>query len=172
MFFNYKTGDTILKIIFDKYFRNYILTKIKYTSIKELQNNKDEISQEIYRNLKWIDPTALKSLKVDEDNTNELILENKSLEYLRNNLTAIKLEIISLTLSMILFAGVIILYPIKRIRNYKYSYLFITFPLFNLVLLNSYIIITINSFNNLNRNYLEEQYKREIEKYNLLLKKI
>lgn len=169
--FNYNQGDILYKITHDKYLRPEIYNKIAKMAIGDLKKKKSELKEEIQSGVTWDEYDRVKSLKVDEDLTqsSDIVLESKSLEYLKTNLRAIRFQIYSISISLIFFAGMVTLYPVKRIRQHKYSHLFVIVPSFNLLLFNSYILATIPKYNKVNSGFLESNYKRQIEKYNLVL---
>ncbi len=171
--FNYRHGDVLLRIMYDKYIRPELYKRIDSLSPADVIKLRDEIKSEMNSNLKTIPRDKLKDMKVDENipDTDILHFENKSIEFLRINTNAINMQITSTALSSIMLLSIICLYPVRRVRNHKYSRLLAMCASFNLMLFNTYLIVSNNGYNKINRGFLQEKYKRQVEKYNLVYDK-
>ncbi len=165
----YKESDSLFKTLYDKYARNDLYCKVIESGIQNIRKNKNQFIFELTSDLKWSHYNNIKELKADEEMPIENIdFEKKSLEYLKINLVGMKLQMISIYLITSLLVGFAVLYPIKRVRRNPYSKMILFFPGLNLVFFNTYIIISSLKYNSENKFYLEEKYKRQIEKYNLI----
>jgi hypothetical protein len=167
----YKNSETIFKVIYDKYYRNDIYEEINRSNLGTIKKNKSILKDKIFSDLKMKND-VIKLLKVD-DNTlldeEEFEIENKSFIYLKNNLNVVRSQLISLSLTSTVVLSVALSFPIKSIRRSKYSQPLFFFTVMNLMLFNANQILKVNEINKQTLKFLELNYKRQIEKYNIII---
>ena len=169
--YNYRNGEIVFKIIYDRYFRTFLYNEIKTTSLSVLKKEKDFYKDKLLSNLNWIKKEKLDQLTIDE-NTEEsqiLSIENKSIDYLKKNMIGIRFQAFSFAFTSCVFLSFFIFYPIKRVRNTMRVRVIFYFTLFYIILFNSYLLTSITIYNSMNKKYLDDTYKKQIEKYNLIL---
>lgn len=169
--YNYRKGEILFRIIYDKYFRRDLFNEINSLSVNAIKKRKEEYKNKLYSNLFWITKERLKHLNVDEDirDSNILDTENKSIDYLKKNIIGIRTQIASITFTSFIFLCFFMFYPFKRIRNNLKVRVIFYFTLINILLYDTYLLITVTTFNSMSKKYLNEPYKKQIEKYNMIL---
>lgn len=169
--FSYMNSDSLFKILYDKYVRTELYDEIRTTGLNKIKKNKTEIKEKLLKNFKWIDRKTLDNMNITTENKSDqiIILEDKSLKYLKTCLKFINYQKISFTTTAGLVTGVILHQLFRPIQRSKYSQPIFFFVLFNIMIFNVYLVFSINDFSRNNKAVLEKEYNRLIEKYNIIL---
>jgi len=171
LFYNYKRGEILFKILYDKYFRREIYNEINSVPLTLLRKSKENYHEKLITNINWVNKNKLNELRIDEDieDVDTLEIENKSIDYLKKNITGIKMQAVSCAFSALILLAFLIFYPNKRIRKNVRIKVIYYFSLISIISFNTYLLATIVIYNSISKKFLEEAYKRQLERYNLIL---
>jgi hypothetical protein len=169
--YSYMNSDSLFKILYDKYVRREIYDEVNTTWLNKVKKNKSEMKIKLTKNFKWIDKETLDNITITTENTPDqsIILEDKSLKYLKTCLRFVNYQMISFSATAGLVTGVILHQFIKPIQRSKYSQPVFFFVAFNIMIFNIYLVFSMNDFSKNNKEILEKEYNRLIEKYNIIL---